>query len=654
MDFKLMLKKYCGWLVILFAACMLVFITSKLFFDLSDFELHHVSGGQENVSLPLSRTSEPAGGMYRLSGKITFGRWASKVLHITPDDEVTRIVVNGNEVDLSGIPRASLSDWSYGFLLDVEPYAAKGENSISIAFSDLGGYGLMGMKIESKSGWRVLVTSVLWLVLLFGVVMMLRPMLFKISKLHLLLYFLVILGAILQIWIICTYNPTDHVWSDPQRHWEQGTETLRSDLMSNADPIMYQLYIGTLAKLTLGLSGLVAFYTSILAIITPWLWYRFFRELQSNKTFALAGWAFLSLLPSWMSIYSYFMQETLLLPLLGAALWATWRARRKATVSSFAWMVTIWILAGLTRGIAIPLAAVCCSALWLTQEHKLKKVLVSACILLFALGPLTYRSYQTVHHFAPHGMGHLASIYAMSGKKEIILHIPEKGAGPVYGFGSPSTGAKPFAPLSDWQTRRSGVIEINVDLGKGRKGWENAYEKAAMSWKDTLWITKENLIFLFFGPSWPDNNEDRILDRISIHMRWVWAPVFLATIVWTFTMRRRLRRQWLLPALIFTWFIVQGLLPISLNEGRYRKPFEGLIIAQLVLLAAASRGQTRIGQPHKLSMEPLLHALLRRRHGKINRQPPDAANPQPTKQGEHPGEPLDGVNEGILRSLPDG
>lgn len=604
-----MLKKYYGWPVILLASCALFYLGSSLFFSLSNFELLHPDGSRETVSLPLSRTSEPGSATYQLHGQIVFGRWASRILHITPDDEVSQIIINGNEVDLSHISRESLSDWSYGFLLNVEPYVNSGRNTMQIAFRDQGNYGLMGMKIQPEfGGWRMLIMWGLGLVLVFAVIMMLRPAL-KIPRWHLALYFLIVLGAVLQILTIYTYNPMDHIWSDAQRHWEQGTETLRNDLMSNTDPIMFQLYIGALAKLTLGMPDMVAFFTSLLAVITPWLWYRFFRELQGNKTFALAGWTFLSLLPSWMSIYSYFMQETLLLPLLGAALWATWRARRKGTVNSFALMVILWILAGLTRGIAIPLAAVCCTALWLTQEHRFKKALVSACILSLTLGPLTYRSYQTVHHFAPHGMGHLASIYARSGNKEITLYIPERGRGPVYGFGSPSTGDKPFAPISDWETRRQGVIVVDVDLEKGREGWEEAYQQAAMTWDETLWIVKENLIFLFFGSSWPDNNESRLLDRINIHMRWIWAPAFLVAIIWTFMIRRRLRHQWLLPSLIAAWFIVQGLLVISLNEGRYRKPFEGLIVAQFVLLAGARRGQTKSGRPYCWDFGPFLNSL---------------------------------------------
>ena len=64
-------------------------------------------------------------------------------------------------------------------------------------------------------------------------------------------YLVVILAALLRIEYIIQYNPIHEIWSDPARHWEQGIDTLRFDPMSMTDPIMYQLYIGMLGKLTL-------------------------------------------------------------------------------------------------------------------------------------------------------------------------------------------------------------------------------------------------------------------------------------------------------------------------------------------------------------------------------------------------------------------
>ena len=119
-----------------------------------------------------------------------------------------------------------------------------------------------------------------------------------------------------------------------------------------------RLYIGALGKLTLKYAVLVAYFTSLLSLVGPWLWYRFLRELVRDRDLALAGGVVLAALPSWSAIYSYFMQETLMLPLLGAALWATWRARRKGDVAGFVVAVGAWLAAGLTRGICLPLGAV--------------------------------------------------------------------------------------------------------------------------------------------------------------------------------------------------------------------------------------------------------------------------------------------------------
>jgi len=44
-----------------------------------------------------------------------------------------------------------------------------------------------------------------------------------------------------------------------------------------------------------------------------------------------------------------------------------------------------------------------------------------------------------------------------------------------------------------------------------------------------------------------------------------------------------------------TFVIVQGLYPLAVAEGRYRKPFEGLPLAQRLILASRVRG--RLGAP---------------------------------------------------------
>ncbi|MCR6652805.1 MAG: hypothetical protein NVV73_15565 [Cellvibrionaceae bacterium] len=569
----------------LFCGLLLAYITYSLQFRLSDFTLRHESGREEAIRLPLLR-----GGIgpqtYIYSGYLEKRLLSSSIFRITPDNEILSIKINDEILDLTNYSQEALGDFRQGVLMDFSRHLRLGGNKLEIVVADYGGD--MGLSIRMGSAYRAWIAVGCWtffLLLLANNAWRQR----SVPYLHRLFYVLIAAGVGIRIWTVFTYNPVAHIWSDAQRHWEAGIDVLRVDLMTMTDPIMYQLYISALAKLTLKIPVLVAFYTSFLSIVTPWIWYRFFRELQSSKTLALLGWAALALLPSWISIYSYFMQETLFLPLLGAALWATWRARRKRSATAFGLMVVIWIAAGLTRGVAIPFAAICCTWLWVLQPEKVKKALISTALLALILGPLTYRSYHAVNQFAPHGMGHLAAIYGMSGKKEILLNTAKDGASWGHIFGSPSTGAEPFAPFSDWKTQRSGRVVVSVDFNKGKEDWDRAYESVALDFDRFLWITKENLIFLFFATSWPDSNMARILDQANAVMRWIWAPVTVGVMIWLVCWRRRLRGQWMLPVIIGSWILVQGLLPISVNEGRYRKPFEGLLLAQVVLLMAAGR-----------------------------------------------------------------
>ncbi len=576
------------WAILLVAALILGFLTNSLLIQFNNVTLKSPDGEVRAISLPFLQqgTGEKE---YVVQGQLQLGWLAPSLYNVIPDDLLLKLLVNGQEVDLSDQPYERLKDVNQGVALNLGQFLHTGDNQIEVHFRDFSGD--MGLNIKtSPLDVRVVVLFIAWvLVLSIAAVALLQCC--GLSRVRSICYWLIAAGSVIRVAYIFTYNPLDHIFSDPQRHWEQGTDVLRRDLMSLTDPIGYQMYLGVLAKLSVKLPELVAFYTSLLALLGAWCWYRFLRELQGNKTLALAGWAFLTLLPSWTAIYAYFMQETLLIVLLGAALWATWRCRRKADVASFSAMVFFWVAAGLTRGIAIPLAAVACSWLWYTQESKVKKAVYSTAILLFILGPLTARTYPLVHHFAPHGMGQLNVVYAQSGKKVIEVNVIDVGR---WGFGSPSTGAKPFTPFSDWMTQRTGTVEAEVNFNKGKGGWRPALDQVQMSLSDYLWITKENLIFLFFADSWPDMRAGRLIDDLSSIMRWLWAPLFIFALIVVIKDRKKLCGQWLLTAVIAVWFVVQGLIPIAINEGRYRKPLEGLLAAQVVLWLASRQGALRL------------------------------------------------------------
>jgi hypothetical protein len=181
-------------------------------------------------------------------------------------------------------------------------------------------------------------------------------------------------------------------------------------------------------------------------------------------------------------------------------------------------------------------------------------------------------------------------LYARSGAREIKIKFQLHGEVGEYTFGSPSTNIQPFAPLSDWGSARDGTAQFFVNLDAGARDWDAAKTMQTFGATHYLWLTGENLAFLFFGESWPDTDRDEGVGEASYQMRWLWAPLTLFTSLGTIILWRR-RRDALLPALMLTWFIFQGLTLIAVNEGRYRKPFEGLLIVQTLAVAAMLAGR---------------------------------------------------------------
>ncbi|MFT3869272.1 MAG: hypothetical protein QM715_12510 [Nibricoccus sp.] len=351
---------------------------------------------------------------------------------------------------------------------------------------------------------------------------------------------------------------------------------------------------------------MIAVIVGALSIVGPWCWYRFLRETIASRTFALAGWAILALLPSWIGIYSYFMTETLLIPMIGLSLWMTQRARRRRTLSTFLAMVVVWTLTGLTRGITIPWAGVACLLVWITHPKKISTAFYSIIILAVTLVPLSIRNHHFVYLWPPYGNGWIAKIYSESGKREIMLHFEREGARWVYGFTSPMVDERPFdftqdwkntflssfgeCPdflKSDWKSSREGTVTVNVDFTHGTQDWKNSLEKNAIHGAARWKMHLENLVFIFFGNSWPDNDNSVFVCRMSNLSRWLWLPFFVAVVAIGAARWRILLRYPLLPLLIATWLFFQVGMLVSGSEGRYRKPFEGLLIAHAVILAAA-------------------------------------------------------------------
>jgi hypothetical protein len=400
---------------------------------------------------------------------------------------------------------------------------------------------------------------------------------------------LIVAGTVVRIREPFMHNPLDQLFSDPGRHWAHAREPLTPGPWAIIDPPVYQILLSVVQKWSLGLPPLVATYEGALSAVTPWLWYRYLRETLRSRTLALVGWGILAWLPSWIAIYGYLMTETLFLTLMGASLWQTMRARRLGTVSSFCGMVALWVLTGMTRGIAVPLGGLAGLWVWMKHPHKVRTVGASILIVLSMTVPFAIRNYHYLHLWTPFGTGWPNQVYAGSGRRTIHLDLVSEIGGWAYEFGSPSLYGKPLAPLSDWESKRTGTVKISVDFRKGADDWRSADEANAAHGSERLWLRWENLILLMFGPSWPDNNPEFLVARLADAMRWVWAPLFVAVVVASAIRYRTSLARPLMPVLIVTWFAFQGVTLLVVNEGRYRKPLEGMLVAQVLILLDRTR-----------------------------------------------------------------
>lgn len=64
---------------------------------------------------------------------------------IIPDNQITRMIVNDQQVDLSHIPAEALHDYLHGFELNLREYLQSGKNHLSIVFVNTGGPGKMAV-----------------------------------------------------------------------------------------------------------------------------------------------------------------------------------------------------------------------------------------------------------------------------------------------------------------------------------------------------------------------------------------------------------------------------------------------------------------------------------------------------------------------------
>jgi hypothetical protein len=392
-----------------------------------------------------------------------------------------------------------------------------------------------------------------------------------------------IFGAVLLLRLLFPFynSPLSHLYSDPARHWENGIRFLHPGFMGSGDPLMYQLWLYLLVLIKGNIAAVISTGTGFLCAAMPYGWYRALKELLP-KRWALGGALLMALVPGFIGAYAYFMNETLLLSLTGFAFWATFRAQRKRTPGAFALACALWLAAGFTRTVALPMALLCLLSIWLPQPQRLIKAALGVAMLLIVAIPAGLHGRVNLNFFAPFGNPYLPEVYQVSGDRLITIGLGSQGH---WEFGSPSFFNPTFYPFSDWLTDRTGTAAINVDLSQGRAGWIAEKKRMEQQRSFPRWRGYwENFLYLSFGQSWPDNDRGSVTGWLTVWTRWLWLPLVLVLTVGV--VRRSFRgREWLLPLCglgMFLYFTVQQ---EGVMEARYRKPIDPVLVAAAVVMA---------------------------------------------------------------------
>jgi SAM-dependent methyltransferase/4-amino-4-deoxy-L-arabinose transferase-like glycosyltransferase len=380
-------------------------------------------------------------------------------------------------------------------------------------------------------------------------------------------------------------SPLLHLFSDPARHWANGGRFFLPDLIGAGDPFLYQLWIYLLRTLSQGDQPSVVLGCALLCAAMPYGWYRALRELLPRQP-ALIGGVIIGLTPAFIGIYAYFMTETLLLTLTGFAFWATFRCARKQTLAAYALASGLWVCAIFTRSIALPMAVLCLGMLWLTQRQRLGKALSAAAAFTLLAVPAGLHTRSTLGFFAPLGNFYLSQIYSASGEHDIGINAGPLGA---WGFGTPSFYNPTFYPFSSWTTDRVGTAYISIDVSRGRASWieekKRIESRRRFPWRRQY---EENLVYLLFGQSWPDNDPHALSGLATVWTRWLWPPLML--LVACGVVRRRYRSwEWLLPVCALGMLLSLAVQRDGIIEGRYRKPIDPVLLAAAIVLYYRTR-----------------------------------------------------------------
>ena len=413
---------------------------------------------------------------------------------------------------------------------------------------------------------------------------------------------LIVVGSCIRVLVCFQHNPLDYLWSDPLRHWLNAGRFPKGGYMAAADPILYQVYLFGLRKLTGDNRILIALASAALSVLMPWTYYRAARDFGLRKIPALWVWALIVWTPSLIAIYHYIMMETLLLALEGTALWMTARYLRKGGRAAFLICVFCWTLTCLTKPTVIPLAGICLLwALW-KRTPSVKDLGPAVALSAVLLLPQAIRSEVELGFLAPFGNPWLTKIQHRSGARTTYLNF-YPGTSALFPshtnsdeqqwiFNSPSCGIRPLWPLSSWAIRRArgnSRVTVTVHADRGAKDWRDAYAGLNVGWNEWFAQWGENVVLFFFSPSWPEIERANQWDgKLEYLARWMWAP--LIVFVLAYNGREFLHRRFeLIPVAVTVFTLFLAFQNVATAEGRYRKPLEPLLLLNAIWVVARER-----------------------------------------------------------------
>ena len=385
-------------------------------------------------------------------------------------------------------------------------------------------------------------------------------------------------------------NPMQNIFSDPARHWQNGQRFFSGPVfMNGVDAKFYQLFMWAIEQ-TLSLNDhIIIALSGLLCAASGYVWYKAAREILPKDT-ALITAIIISLHPSLLLIYSYFMTETVTILVMGLGIWFTLRTRRKKTVKAFAAALLVWVIAMQTRSALIPVAlmSIFFMLAFLPYDRKKALKLTAGLVLLTAIPSALY-THKQIHIYSPFMVTAPTKLYYYAGTRAYQLNILDEA---TYGWSSPTLDSYPLQPFSNYTTYRGDskppthVFAFRKADGYAPWAVELAKLKAAYTWEHRFKDILDNIVYFTFGGSWPDSNrgyDDKIAWMWNYDLRWTWPPIILGILI-LFPFIRLPQGASYIVGLGFVITLLMYLQNTGVMEGRYRKPFEPLFILALPLL----------------------------------------------------------------------